>query len=139
MSDDHESVAEGERTTTKTIFVVEDDDFIGELLVAALSEETPYLVVLALDALEALKQVKDHYPDLFILDYHLPHMTGLELYDRLHSMQGLEGVPAILISAHPPEEKEFANRSLTRMDKPLDLDKLLYTIERLLEKLANNC
>jgi CheY-like chemotaxis protein len=139
MSDDHESVAEGEYTTTKTIFVVEDDDSIGELLVATLLEETPYTVVLALDALEVLKLVREHHPDLLILDYQLPHMNGLELYDRLHSMQGLEGVPAILISAHPPEEKEFAKRSLTRMDKPLDLDKLLYTIERLLEKPANNC
>jgi CheY-like chemotaxis protein len=139
MSDDHESVTEGEHTPTETIFVVEDDDFIGELLVTILSEETPYSVVLALDALEALKLVREHHPDLFILDYHLPHMNGLELYDRLHSMQRLEGVPAILISAHPPEEKEFAKRSLTRMDKPLDLDKLLYTIERLLEKSANNC
>jgi len=139
MSDDHESVAKGAQTTTKTIFVVEDDDFIGELLVATLSEETPHSVVLALDALEALKLVRDHHPDLMILDYQLPYMNGLELYDRLHSMQGLEGVPTILISAHPPEEREFAKRSLTRMDKPLDLDKLLYTIERLLEEPANNC
>jgi CheY-like chemotaxis protein len=138
MSDDHESVAKGEHDTAKTIFVVEDDDSIGELLVTVLSDGTSYSAVLAVDDLEALKLVRDYHPNLFILDYHLPHMNGLELYDRLHTIQGLESVPAILMSAHPPEEKEFARRSLTRMDKPLDLDNLLYTVERLLEETGSS-
>jgi CheY-like chemotaxis protein len=137
MSNNHEPAVREEHATEKTILVVEDDASIGELLLEALSQETPYSVILAVDDLEALKIVRDHHPNLFILDYHLPHMNGLELYDLLHTMQGLEDVPTILTSAHLPGEKEIARRPMAKMDKPLDLDELLHTVEQLLEEPAN--
>ena len=40
----------------------------------------------------------------FLLDYHLSSMNGIEPYDRLHATEGLETIPAIIMSASLPQE-----------------------------------
>lgn len=123
----------GEHTSVKTILLVEDDDNIGEVLAQAISQETPYMVLLVGDGFEALNIIKGVKPNLFILDYHLPRMNGIELYDQLHSMKPLEHVPAMMLSAHLPQ-KELAPRKILGMNKPIDLDDFLQTIDELLSK-----
>ena len=115
----------------KTILVVEDDVNIGEVFVQAISQETPHIALLASDGLQALQQVKIIKPNLFILDYHLPRMNGLELYDQLHTIEELEQVPAIMMSARLPQQ-ELKKRRIVGMNKPIDLDEFLQTIEKLL-------
>ncbi|GAC1353894.1 MAG: hypothetical protein NVSMB38_30660 [Ktedonobacteraceae bacterium] len=115
-------------TQVKTILVVEDDIHIGEVLVQAISQETSFLAILVQSGAEALNTVKSIKPSLFILDYQLPCMNGLELYDQLHAITGLEQVPAMMISAQLPV-KELKKRSIKGMNKPLDLDEFLQTIE----------
>jgi CheY-like chemotaxis protein len=73
----------------------------------------------------------DIKPSLFILDYQLPRMNGIELYDKLHSIDGLDSVPAVLISARLPKQ-EIDKRRIIGMSKPLELDEFLHTIEELL-------
>jgi DNA-binding response OmpR family regulator len=118
-------------SSIKTVLVVEDDTGIGTFLVQAISQETSYHALLAPDGFQALKIVKSIKPSLFILDYHLPQMNGIELYDHLHSMKELEDVPAIIVSARLPKA-EIEKRHLLSMTKPLELDEFLQTIERLL-------
>ena len=120
----------------KTILVVEDDDDLGDLIMQVLDLEgeygkTHYHAMLATDSMKALQMVQTAKPDLFLLDYYLPRMTGLELYDRLHATEGLEHIPAIFISANPPRQ-EIEKRHLVSMKKPFNLKDLLHTIENLL-------
>ncbi len=114
----------------KTILVVEDDNEIGSFLLEALSLETPYAAILASDGFEALKASSIIPPCLCITDYRLPHMNGLELYDRLHAKKELADMPAILISAQLPEE-EVKKRQIVGLNKPFELDDLLETVEKL--------
>lgn len=114
-----------------TILIVEDDVNIGKFLIEAIQQETPYQFVLASDSLEALQIAEKIRPCLFILNYHLPHMNGIELYDRLHALEELEDVPAIIMSAVLPEQ-EVKQRSIIGFKKPFDLGILLNTIEGLL-------
>ena len=114
-----------------TILIVEDDVSIGKFLIEAIQQETSYQFVLASDSLQALQIASDIKPCLLILNYHLPHMDGIELYDRLHEFQGLEHVPAIMVSATLPD-KEVKQRSIIGIRKPFDLGKLLDAIEGLL-------
>lgn len=115
----------------KTMLLVEDDINIGEVFVQVISQETPHIAILASDGIEALERVKSIKPNLFILDYQLPRMNGLELYDRLHAIEGLEQVPAIMMSARLPQQ-ELKKRKIAGMNKPIDLDEFLQTIEKLL-------
>lgn len=117
--------------TVKTILIVEDDSGIGEFFFEAIQQETPYQALLATDGYQALKLVNDIKPSLFLLDYGLPRMTGLELYDRLHVTEELENVPALMISVHCPWD-EVRRRKITCMRKPIELDELLQTIDSLI-------
>jgi CheY-like chemotaxis protein len=116
----------------KTVLVVEDDTGIGTFLVQAISQETSYHALLAPDGFQALKIVESIKPSLFVLDYHLPQMNGIELYDHLHAIKGLEDIPAIIVSARLPKQ-EIEKRHILSMTKPLELDDFLQAIEKLLE------
>lgn len=115
----------------KTILVVEDDDNIGSLLVEVLLQETSYKAVWVADGLQALNVVRSVKPSLFITDYRLPYMDGIELYDRLRSTEDLADTPTIIMSAYLPEE-EVKKRQLISLSKPFDLDELLNTVAQLL-------
>jgi CheY-like chemotaxis protein len=120
-----------EHIAVKSILVVEDDSDIGLFLIQAITQETTHQAMLVADGFAALKAVKSIKPDLFILDYWLPIMNGIELYDRLHAMKELENIPAIMISAQLPK-RELEKRKLNSMNKPLELDEFLRLIEQLL-------
>lgn len=115
-----------------TILVVEDDEDIGAFLVQAIKQETSYKSLLATNGFQALKIVSEIKPVLFLIDYQLPGMTGLELSDRLHSDPGLAAVPIIMMSARLPAQ-ELSPRKITGIRKPFDLQNLLDTIESLLD------
>jgi CheY-like chemotaxis protein len=119
------------QTSSKLIFLVEDDPMMQEFLMQAISEETPYKVMVVPNGIKALQAVKEITPHLFLFDYFLPEMNGLELYDRLHAFEKLTETPTIMYSTNLPV-KELQQRHITGLEKPFELDELLNTIERLL-------
>lgn len=131
MSQEQKEPLQDEQKQVKTILLVEDDSNIGEVFAQAIVQETTYLAILVSDGNEALNTVKNIKPNLFILDYHLPRMNGIELYDTLHAVKGLEQVPAIMMSARLPRQ-ELEKRKIIGLNKPIDLDEFLQTIEQLL-------
>ena len=127
----YSSDSEDKNAAVKTVLVVEDDTGIGNFLVQAILQETPYQAMLVADGFQAIKAVTNIKPSLFILDYQLPRMNGIELYDQLHATKGLEHIPAMVISARLPRQ-EIEKRKIIAMSKPLELDDFLNTIEKLL-------
>ena len=89
----------------QVILVVEDEETISDFIVRFLEQETPYKALSVPNAIQALELVDAIKPDLFMLDYQLPGINGLELFDRLHAMQGLEAVPALMFSANALPQK----------------------------------
>jgi len=128
---DVESPSTQENGAVKTIIVVEDDEDIGFFLVQAILQGTNYQAMLLTDGFQCLKAVVNIKPNLFILDYHLPSMNGIELYDQLHAKKELEHVPAVVLSARLPRQ-DIDKRHIVGMNKPLELDDFLFTIEQLL-------
>jgi DNA-binding response OmpR family regulator len=133
MPQDTEPLSGESQAAAKTILLVEDDPGIGSFLVEAITQETPYRAIVATDSHTALKLVRHFKPALFILDYGLPGMNGLELYDRLHINKELADLPAILITAnrHLPHHL-IQQRQLITFRKPFELDTFLAAIETLL-------
>ena len=70
----------------KLILLVEDDTANATCITQIISQETPYHVFLATNSCRALEVVKHLKPQLFILDYRLPGMDGIKLYDQLHAI-----------------------------------------------------
>jgi len=128
-----DSSSEKRDQTRKTILVVEDDADIGEFLILALMTETPHYVLRTTDGLQAIEELKVQAPDLFIFDYRLPKMNGLELYDRLHAQEEFQHIPALFISACPPEG-EMEKRRVSFISKPFSVDEFVQTVKTLLSE-----
>jgi CheY-like chemotaxis protein len=126
------------QSTAKTILLVEDDADIRELLLRTFTIETDYEVLTmrsGAETIERLAEVLTLKPVLFILNYRLPTMTGLELYDILHAQPGLQNVPAIIISAFQLTKnikRRLHARGITLLEKPFDLEDFLCYIEQTL-------
>jgi DNA-binding response OmpR family regulator len=133
MLQDTELLGGESQEPTKTILLVEDDPNISAFLIEAIAQETPYRAIVASDSNATLKLVRHFTPCLFILDYGLPGMNGIELYDRLHINKELAPIPAILITAnrHVPQQ-QIQQRQLITFMKPLELNAFLATIETLI-------
>ena len=122
---------ESPQQEVKTILVVEDDADIGEILLSTF-EEMPYNVIVVGDGSQALKIVTTIKPHLFLLDYYLPAMNGLQLYDQLHSIKGLEDIPTIIMSASLPENK-IQQRKIIYLKKPFELNDILEMVAKVLK------
>ncbi len=110
-----------------TILIVEDDEDVGEFLQQVIDEETPYHTTVVHDGPRALEKAQQIHPCLLLLDYRLPGMDGLEVYDRLQSMDETRGVPAIMMSAILPNE-ELQRRGIYQLRKPMDLGNVIRMI-----------
>jgi len=131
MPDYQEQPSIENHTKGKTILIVEDDDAFGEFLCQAISQETPHQPLRVPDGFQALQVVREIIPDLVILDYYLPGMNGIELYDQLHAAKRLEHLPAIMTSPGVLEH-DIQNRHIVGMSKPVELSKLLDIIVELI-------
>jgi CheY-like chemotaxis protein len=132
MPEDQPGASASDHVQIQTILLVEDDADIGEFIAQALKDETPYTILHVVDGSRALEAVASVKPDLFILDYQLPGMDGIELHDRLHEIKELEKIPTLIISANVPARKELHQRQITLLKKPFDLNDLFRAIEKLL-------
>lgn len=135
MLPDIEALAVTKDATAKVILVVEDDAANAELLMHVLLRETPYQVYLAPDGIVALQLISHVKPDLFILDYRLPGMTGIELYERLHAHPRFNQTPALILSACLEGYQEAIERhKLVALAKPFDVDELLALIAKMFDQ-----
>src|SRR5438067_4855781 len=105
----------------KTVMIVDDDRDIGDMLHNIIVDQTDYKVVWIAESDLALNAASYMRPSLLLLDYMLPTMHGLELYDRLQEIDNMRGVPTILISARAtlPFE-ELRERGVYLLKKPFD-------------------
>ena len=137
MTDDEFPHAQEQEPPLHFLLVVEDDEEIGDFLTDALREITPYHPLHVSNAVQALEAVATLTPSLFILDYHLPGIDGLELADRLRTITGLDSVPILMLSANLPPRKALRERGIKSLAKPFDLAVLLKAVEQLLPAPAN--
>jgi CheY-like chemotaxis protein len=115
-----------------TIFIVEDDNATAVLLSEILLQETTCQALLLASAWQVLQIAQSHRPLLFILDYYLPGMNGLELYDHLMALEGMRDVPVLIMGASLEKHtQEITKRGLATLAKPFDLEDFLGIIERL--------
>jgi len=116
------------------ILLVDDDPGVRRMLVRVLEEER-YLVVSASTGHEALQRLAAKDIDLLLLDLNLPLENGWATFERLSSDHPC--LPVIIITARSNQLfPALAAGAGALMEKPLDLSKLLRTIEDLLSEPA---
>lgn len=85
-----------------TILIVEDEEAIVTMLRYNLEKEG-YNVESTDDGEEALTMVKEHRPDVIVLDWMLPSMSGIEVCEALRRNNDTKGIPIIMLSARGEE------------------------------------
>ena len=118
------------------ILVIEDDKAIQELLHFWLSQ-SGYKVTQALTAEAALDLIRNELPDVVILDWMLPKMSGLALAKQLRSDRRTRSLPIILLTARGDEPDKLAGLEHGADDyvtKPFSPKDLLARIKALLRR-----
>jgi len=67
------------------IFLVEDDAIYSEFIRKGLSQNAGYKVKPFASAEDALKMINGKLPEVMIIDYKLPGLSGIELYEKIKS------------------------------------------------------
>jgi len=119
----------------KTVLIVDDDRDIGDILQQIILDQTNYKVVWIAESDLVLNAASYLRPSLLLLDYMLPSMDGLHLYDRLQTIETMRGVPTVLISASPTLPfDELRARGIYLLHKPFELEDLLDILAQLLSE-----
>ena len=88
------------------ILVVEDEPAIRELVVLNL-QQAGHRAVVADSAEQALALMRESLPDMILLDWMLPGMSGVELARRLKADSRTRGVPIIMLTARGDEQDKI--------------------------------
>ena len=110
------------------LVLVVDDEHDLRLLLRVAFEISGHVVHEAENGAEALEQVEREVPDLIVTDVMMPHMTGIELAERLQAR--VTPVPLIAISADREKLADVA--ADIKIEKPFDPQELVRAAARLL-------
>ena len=127
----HEQPVAGQ-TEEKTVLIVDDDRDVGELLRSIIVDQTNYRVVWIAESDLALEAASYLKPSLILLDYVMPTLNGLKLFDYLQDFEHIRNVPVVLISGQsvlPLEQMQ--ERGIHFLKKPFDMEDLLNLLQRL--------
>jgi len=120
------------------ILLVEDEPAIQELIAVNL-QHAGHHVIRARDAEGALGIVKSALPDLLLIDWMLPGMSGVDLARRLRQEERTRQIPIILLTARSAETDKIAGLEAGADDyvtKPFSPRELLARIKAVLRRRA---
>jgi len=119
------------------ILVVEDEDALATLLHYNLEKEG-YRVGLAGDGEEALIQIDEQAPDLVVLDWMLPKVSGIEVCRRLRAAQATRNLPIVMLTARGEEADRVRGLDTGADDyitKPFAMSELTARIRAVLRRI----
>jgi len=118
------------------VLVVEDEDAIREMLGLVL-EQAEFTVQSAADAHQALALMSEREPDLILLDWMLPGLSGVEWARRLKKDEVYGDIPIILLTARGEEEDRVRGFEVGADDyvtKPFSTRELIARIKAVLRR-----
>ena len=95
----------GEEKKAGSILLVEDDEFLRDLLTQRLQAKG-FTVAIARDGETALSLAAAHAPDLMLLDLYLPGMSGFEAVARLRQNEATAKIPFMVLSNSAEEQSK---------------------------------
>ena len=117
------------------ILIIDDDFSIVELLTDVLAREG-HSVESAGEAVAGMQKARALKPDLIILDYHMPGMTGAHLFESLRRNQATSRTPILFMSGEASGEdilKEIASPDgASFLAKPVRLEDFRRCVRELL-------
>jgi DNA-binding NtrC family response regulator len=120
------------------ILIVDDEPFNVDLLEQQLADQG-YVTCTAADGAQALERLAADEPDLVLLDWMMPGMSGIEVLERMRAEPRWRGVPVIMLTARGSLEDKVQGLDAGANDyvtKPVDETELWARIRAQLRILA---
>ena len=88
------------------IFIIEDEPSIIQLVQHNL-EKNGFIVSSSLNGNDGLKELKKFQPDLLLLDWMLPDLSGIEICKSIRKDNSFKNLPIIMLTAKGEEEDKI--------------------------------
>ena len=122
------------------ILIVEDEKDIRDLIIYALQAKG-YETISADDGEKALKMLKENKPDLVILDWMLPSVSGLEICRNIRRDKNIKNIPIIMLTAKITEDDKIIGLDSGADDyitKPFSTAELTSRVKAILRRTERN-
>jgi two-component system, OmpR family, phosphate regulon response regulator PhoB len=119
------------------VLVMEDEDALATLLSYNLEKEG-YRVVVAADGEEGMLQIEERLPDLVLLDWMLPKLSGIEVCRRIRGKSETRNMPIIMLTARGEESDRIRGLDTGADDyltKPFSMSELIARIRAVLRRI----
>lgn len=129
-----------EREGVHTILVIDDNLVSAQLLERLFSFRDDIHLLTAYEGGLGIAMAATHLPDLILLDYHLPDMTGLDALTELKKNPDLSAIPVIIISAdaYSAQKESLLKAGAFRyMTKPFELESLIEAVHEGIQESQN--
>ena len=120
----------------KSILVVDDEHAIREMICLALDQDN-YHCIQAGNAHIAEELIREHQPDLILLDWMMPGISGVDFARKLRRNKDTNNIPIIMLTAKAEEEDMIRGLDSGIDDylkKPFSTKELLARIRALLRR-----
>jgi DNA-binding NtrC family response regulator len=118
-------------TISPNIYLVEDDPFYNNVVATSL-EQSNYKVKTFTNGEDYLREIKNHPPDLAIIDYRLGDTNGLDLLEKTKSLDS--AINVVILSAH--RKMEMINAALKKGASFVHKDQLAFSKLKVLARKA---
>ena len=118
------------------VLVVEDEEALSDLLSYNLEKEG-FEVAICRDGDDALIMVEEGAPDLVLLDWMLPNVSGIEICRQLRARVETKEVPVIMLTARGEEDDRVRGLDLGADDyitKPFSMTELVARMKAILRR-----
>jgi len=122
------------------IFIIEDEPSIIKLVKHNLEKEG-FRVSFSINGNEGLKEIKKFEPNLLLLDWMLPDLSGIEICKIIRKENNLKKLPIIMLTAKGENEDKIKGLNTGADDyitKPFSFDEVLARIKALLRRTDPN-
>jgi DNA-binding response OmpR family regulator len=112
--------------------LVIDDSKVIRMRVKDMLPDGNFEVIEAKDGLEGLSLIKAEMPNLIMLDFLLPKMSGWEVYQEIQKQYNLKTIPLVLMSGRKEEVTDKLNEPFeyfSFVEKPFDQKQLVDAIK----------
>ena len=118
------------------IFIIEDEPSIIQLVQHNL-EKNGFLVSSSLNGNDGLKELKKFQPDLLLLDWMLPDLSGIEICKNIRKDNSFKNLPVIMLTSKGEEEDKIKGLDSGVDDyltKPFSFNELMARIKAVLRR-----
>ena len=118
------------------IFIIEDEPSIIQLVQHNL-EKNGFIVSSSLNGNDGLKELKKFQPDLLLLDWMLPDLSGIEICKSIRKDNSFKSLPVIMLTAKGEEEDKIKGLDSGVDDyltKPFSFNELMARIKAVLRR-----